>query len=310
MTDGAEWLAQRFEADRGRLKGVAYRMLGSLSEAEDTVQEAWLRLSRTDASGIANLGGWLTTVVSRVCLDVLRSRNSRGEQPLEEKALERGEHGEGASGPEQEALLADAVGLALLVVMDTLDPAERVAFVLHDMFDLPFEEIASILGRSAASTRQLASRARRRVRGGASAAGPALRGQRKVVDAFLAALRGGDFEGLLAVLDPDLIVRTDHAPPGAPSEVRGASVWAKGAMTFAHALRFAQPASVDGAPGLVWAPRGRLSRAVRLSIAKGRIVRIDVIADPERVGRLRIGLFQPASSENLIADRIRNSDQE
>jgi RNA polymerase sigma-70 factor, ECF subfamily len=291
MTDEAEWLAQRFEADRGRVRGVAYRMLGSLSEAEDAVQETWLRLSRTDANGIANLGGWLTTVVSRVCLDALRSRNSRGEQPLDEQALERREHGEGGSDPEQEALLADSVGLALLVVMDALNPAERVAFVLHDMFDLPFEEIALILGRSPVATRQLASRARRRVRGDAAAAGHALKGQRKVVDAFLAALRGGDFEGLLAVLDPDLVVRTDRAPAGAPLEVRGARTWAKGAMAFAQALQFAQPAFVDGALGLVWAPRGRLVRAVRLSIAKGRIVRIDVVADSERVGHLRIGVL-------------------
>ena len=223
-----EYLAERFEEHRTHLRAVAYRMLGSLSEVDDAVQEAWLRLSRADTEGIDNLGGWLTTVVARVCLDMLRSRQSRREEPFTPDAPEPVATGTSGSSPEQEALLADSVGLALLVVLDRLTPAERLAFVLHDMFAVPFEEIAPIVGRSAEATRQLASRARRRVRGG-GAPDPDLVRQREVVDAFIAALRAGDFEGLLAVLDPDLVVRADMPVPGAPSEIRGAAVWAKGA---------------------------------------------------------------------------------
>src|SRR5918993_557045 len=238
MDEHDDWLVQRFEENRTHLRAVAYRMLGSHSEADDAVQEAWLRLSRSDTSGIENLGGWLTTVVGRVCLNMLRSRRSRREEPLGEPQV--GVHvpdpivsrADGLD-PEHEALLADTVGLALLVVFETLAPAERLAFVLHDMFAVPFDEIAPIVGRSTIATRQLASRARRRVRGGTAAPAPDLPRQRQVVDAFLSALRGGDFEGLLAVLDPDLLVRADIAvASGAPSEIRGAAVYAKQAVAF------------------------------------------------------------------------------
>jgi RNA polymerase sigma-70 factor (ECF subfamily) len=288
MTE-SDWLAQRFEENRSRLRAVAYRMLGSSSEAEDAVQEAWIRLSRSDADAIENLGGWLTTVVGRVCLDMLRSRSSRREEPLES-------HGDAAANdgvvdPEHEAVLADSIGLAMLVVLDTLTPAERVAFVLHDMFAVPFEEIAPIIGRSATAARQLASRARRRVRGGAAAPEPDLVRQRAVVEAFLAALRCGDFEGLLVVLDPDLVVRTDLAvASGAPAEIRGASVWAKQAVAFGHLARLTRPALVNGAIGVVMAPRGRLVRALRFTIANGTITEIEVIGDPARLGELDVSI--------------------
>jgi len=228
-----DYLAERFEENRTHLRAVASRMLGSSSEVDDAVQEAWLRLSRADTAGIDNLGGWLTTVVARVCLDILRSRKSRREQSFTADVPEPVATGKSGSNPEHEALLADSVGLALLVVLDRLTPAERLAFVLHDMFAVPFEEIAPIVGRSAEATRQLASRARRRVRGSAAAPESDLVRQREVIDAFLAALRGGDFEGLLGVLDPDLVVRADAAvTSGAPTEVRGAAVWAKQAVAF------------------------------------------------------------------------------
>jgi RNA polymerase sigma-70 factor (ECF subfamily) len=285
-----DYLADRFEEHRTHLRAVAYRMLGSLSEVDDAVQEAWLRLSRAGATGIDNLGGWLTTVVARVCLDMLRSRQSRREEPFTPHAPEPVATDTRGSNPEQEALLADSVGLALLVVLDKLTPAERLAFVLHDMFAMPFEEIAPIVGRSVEATRQLASRARRRVRGGAAAPDPDLVRQREVVDAFLAALRGGDFEGLLAVLDPDLVVRTDMVPSGAAAEVRGATVWAKGAVAFGHMAKVVQPALVNGAIGLVMAPRGRLSRAVTFTIANGRITEIEVIGDPARLGELDVSI--------------------
>jgi RNA polymerase sigma factor (sigma-70 family) len=281
-----EYLATRFEEHRTHLRAVAYRMLGSLSEVDDAVQEAWLRLSRADATSIDNLGGWLTTVVARVCLDMLRSRTSRREQSFAPDAPEPVATGSGGSSPEQEALLADSVGLALLVVLDRLAPAERLAFVLHDMFAMPFEEIAPIVGRSPEATRQLASRARRRVRGG-TAPDPDLVQQREVVEAFIAALRAGDFEGLLAVLDPDLVVRADMAvTPGAPTEVRGAAVWAKGAVTYGHMARLTQLALVNGAIGVVVAPRGRLSRALTFEIANGKITEIEVIGNPARLGEL------------------------
>jgi RNA polymerase sigma-70 factor, ECF subfamily len=286
-----EYLAERFEEHRTHLRGVAYRMLGSLSEVDDAIQEAWLRLSRADATGIDNLGGWLTTVVARVCLDMLRSRQSRREEPFTSDAPEPVATGTSGSSPEHEALLADSVGLALLVVLDRLTPAERLAFVLHDMFAVPFEEIAPIVGRSAEAARQLASRARRRVRGGAAAPDPDLVRQREVVDAFLAALRGGDFEGLLAVLDPDLVVRTDLAvPSGAPAEVRGATVWAKQAVAFGHLARLVRPALVNGAIGVVMAPRGRLSRALTFKIANDKITEIEVIGDPGRLGELDVSI--------------------
>ena len=285
------YLAEQFEENRAHLRSVAYRMLGSVSEVDDAVQEAWLRLNRAETSGIANLGGWLTTVVARVCLDMLRSRKSRREEPFTPHAPEPVATGTSGSSPEHEALLADSVGLALLVVLDRLTPAERLAFVLHDMFALPFEEIAPIVGRSTTATRQLASRARRRVRGGAAAPDPDLIRQREVVGAFLAALRGGDFEGLLAVLDPDLVVRADvPAPSGAPVEIRGAAAWAKQAIAFGQLARLARLALVNGAVGIVMAPQGRLFRVVRLTIANGKITQIEVIGDRARLGALDLSI--------------------
>jgi len=287
MNEG-EWLATQFEENRPHLRAVAYRMLGSSSEADDAVQESWLRLSRSDPSGVENLRGWLTTVVARVCLDMLRSRQSRREELLGEHVPALIASRQGGTDPEQEALLADSVGLALLIVLETLAPAERVAFVLHEMFAVPFDEIAPIVGRSPAAARQLASRARRRVHGRAAVSAADRARQREVVDAFLASLRRGDFEGLVAVLDPDAVVRVDKAGarPGAPREVRGARNWAKGAIAFSGAARFAQPALVDGEVGLVVAPRGRLFRVLKFTITRGRIAEIDVIADPARLLRL------------------------
>jgi len=287
-----DYLAERFEENRTHLRAVAYRMLGSSSEVDDAVQEAWLRLSRADTAGIDNLGGWLTTVVARVCLDMLRSRKSRREESLTADVPEPVATGKSGSNPEHEALLADSVGLALLVVLDRLTPAERLAFVLHDMFAVPFEEIAPIVGRSAEATRQLASRARRRVRSGAAPESDLVR-QREVVDAFLAALRGGDFEGLLAVLDPDLVVRADAAvTSGAPTEVRGAAVWAKQAVAFGQLARLVRPALVNGSIGVVMAPRGRLVRALTFKIANGKITEIEVIGDPARLGELDLSIVE------------------
>jgi len=287
-----EWIAERFEAHRTHLRGVAYRMLGSLTEADDAVQEAWLRLSRSDTSGVDNLGGWLTTVVARVCLDMLRSRKSRREESLDELVPEPVSR-EGGLDPEQEALLAESVGLALLVVLEALAPAERVAFVLHDMFAVPFEEIGPIVGRSPAAARQLASRARRRVQGAGTDPEADLTQQREIIDAFLAAMRGGDVEALVAVLDPEFVIRADSAavPPGAPREVRGARNWAKQALAFSQGVRFAQPALVNGAVGVVVAPRGRLFRVLRFTITSGKIVQIDVVADPERLRELELAVL-------------------
>jgi RNA polymerase sigma-70 factor (ECF subfamily) len=267
-------------------------MLGSMSEAEDAVQEAWLRLSRSDSSEVENLGGWLTTVVSRVCLDMLRSRKSRREEAFDVHVPEPiARAGEGAD-PEREAVLADSVGLALLVVLDTLDPAERIAFVLHDMFAVSFDEIAAIVGRSPAAARQLASRARRRVQGSSAVPDADLEGQREVIDAFLAALRGGDVEALLSVLDPDVVVRADGAVArGGPSEIRGARVWARQAVMFSQGARFARPALVNGTVGVVFAPRGRLVRVVRVTIAGGKIAQIDVIGDPDRLRELELAVL-------------------
>lgn len=295
MTDRDE-LAERFEEHRGHLRSVAYRMLGSLSEADDAVQEGWLRLNRSGAAGVDNLGGWLTTVVARVCLDMLRSRKSRREEALTPEGPEPVASGSSGSSPEQEALLADSVGLALLVVLDRLAPAERLAFVLHDMFGVPFEEIAPIVGRSVEATRQLASRARRRVRGG-EAEPSGLVKQRQVIEAFLAALRAGDLQGLLAVLDPDLVVRADM--PGAPGEIRGAATWAKGAAAFGHLARLVHPALVDGGVGLVMAPRGRLVRALRFTFADGRISGIEIISDPARLRELDLSMLDPGSDLGL-----------
>ncbi len=260
-------------------------MLGSPSEADDAVQEAWLRLSRADASSVENLGGWLTTVVARVCLDMLRSRKSRREEPLGAHTPEPIVSREDGIDPEHEALLADSVGLALLVVLETLAPAERVAFVLHDMFAVPFDEIAPIVGRSPAAARQLASRARRRVQGAAKVSDADLTRQRAVVDAFLAASRGGDFDALLALLDPDVVLRADRAAVrlGASREVRGAAALAD---TFSGRARVAQPALVNGAVGIVWAPSGRARVVFNLTITRGKIVEINLIADPKRLRQL------------------------
>jgi RNA polymerase sigma-70 factor (ECF subfamily) len=283
--DEHEWLAERFEENRKHLRAVAYRMLGSLTEADDAVQESWLRLSRSGASGVENLGGWLTTVVARVCLDMLRSRKSRREEPLEVQAHEPIVSGENGIDPEHEALLADSVGLAMLVVLEKLAPAERVAFVLHDMFAVPFDEIAPIVRRSPTATRQLASRARRRVQGGAMVDGTDLDRQREIVDAFLAASRGGDFAALLALLDPEVVLRADRAAveAGAPKQVRGA---ADVAGTFAGRARVARPALVNGVPGAVWAQGGRPRVVFGFTFRGGKIVEIDLLADPERLERL------------------------
>jgi RNA polymerase sigma-70 factor (ECF subfamily) len=284
-----ELLAERFEAHRTNLKAVAYRMLGSLSEADDAVQEAWLRLSRTGASGVENLGGWLTTVVARVCLNMLQSRKSRREEPLgvhmPDPLVSRAD----GVDPEHEVLLADSIGLALLVVLEALAPAERVAFVLHDVFAVPFEEIAPIVDRSPTAARQLASRARRRVQGAAAVPDADLTSQRAVVDAFLAAARGGDFEALLAVLDPDVVLRSDGgvARPGASVVVHGARAVAEGARSISRLALLAQPALVNGAAGIVsWAPDGRPFSVMGFTIAHGKIVEIDVLADPTRLNQL------------------------
>lgn len=291
-------LAAQFEKNRSHLRAVAYRMLGSLTEADDAVQEAWLKLSRSDATTVENLGGWLTTVVARVCLDMLRARKSRHEESLEEQIaappsgpaiISRG------LDPEQETLLAESVGLALLVVLDTLAPAERITFVLHDLFAVPFEEIATIVGRSPAAARQLASRARRRVQGAGTASGAELTGQRKVVDAFLAALRAGDFQALVAVLDPNVAIHADAIaqPAEAMREIHGAENWAKGAITAARGARAAQPALIDGAIGLVVAPKGRLFRVLRFTFANGKIAEVEVIGDPERLRQLDFAILAP-----------------
>jgi RNA polymerase sigma-70 factor, ECF subfamily len=285
-------LTQPFEESRNHLRGVAYRMLGSLTEADDAVQEAWIRLSRSDVSGVANLKGWLTTVVARVCLDMLRARKARREESLDTSAPEPAAPSRRPSDPEQEAVLADSVGLALLVVLDTLNPPERLAFVMHDMFGLSFEEIAPIVGRSPDAARQLASRARRRVRGASPPHDAAITQQREVVDAFLAALRGGDFEGLLAVLDPDVVVRTDIPTPGIPGEVRGARAWAAGAIVAARGARVARPALVNGAVGVVVAPQGRLFRVLQFTFRNGKIAQVDVIGHPARLGELDLAVLE------------------
>jgi RNA polymerase sigma factor (sigma-70 family) len=286
--DENQGLAGRFEEQRAHLRAVAYRMLGSLSEADDAVQEAWLRLSRTDVSGVENLGGWLTTVVARVCLDMLRSRKARREDALDAEPTAADPARGRTPDPEQEVLLADAIGLALLVVLQTLAPAERVAFVLHDMFDLPFEEIAPIVGRSSAAARQLASRARRRVRGASKVSAAELAQQRQVVDAFLSALRGGDFEALVAVLDPDVVVRADMVPPGAPAEIRGALTWARQATAFAHMAKTVRAALVDGAVGAVLAPGGRLRRVLSFTFKDGKITEVRITSDPSRLREIEV----------------------
>lgn len=290
--DKNKWLAEKFEENRGRMRAVAYRMLGSLNEADDAVQEAWIRLSRSGEDNIENLGGWLTTVVSRVCLDMLRSRKSRGEEPIDEQVSAPLATGGPASDPEQEALLADSVGLALLVVLGRLNPAERVAFVLHDMFAVPFEEIGPIVGRTPSAARQLASRARRRVQGAPTAQAGNITEQLRVADAFLAALRAGDIEGLISVLDPGVVVHVGEGAgrPGAPREIRGAQNWARGAVAFAAVARSLQPALVNGSVGLVWAPQGRLMRALTFTLKGGRIAEAEIIADPARLRELDLAV--------------------
>jgi RNA polymerase sigma factor (sigma-70 family) len=288
-----EWLAKRFEENRAHLRAVGYRMLGSLSEADEAVQEAWLRLSRSDTSGIENLGGWLTTVVGRVCLDMLRSRKSRREEPLGARLPEPIISREDGIDPEHEALVADSVGLALLVVLETLAPAERLAFVLHDMFAVPFEEIAPIVGRSPTAARQLASRARRRVQGAATSADAGLACQREAVDAFLAASREGDFEALLAVLDPDVVLRIDGGAvrAGLSREVRGVRAVAEQTLTFSRLSPFVRPALVNGAAGVVVAPRGRPFAVMGFTVRRGKIVEIDVLADPARLRQLDLAVL-------------------
>jgi RNA polymerase sigma factor (sigma-70 family) len=286
-------LAARFETHRGHLRAVAYRMLGSLSEADDAVQEAWLRLSRADTSGIENLGGWLTRVVGRVCLDMLRARTARREEPLDLQPPGAVADGRGRRDPEQEALLAEEVGLALLVVLDRLPPAERVAFVLHDLFAVPFNEIAAIVERSAAATKKLASRARHRVQRTAPSPDTDPTRQRQVADAFLAATRGGDIEALLAVLDPDVVRRADRAAlPAGPAELHGAQAVAEETRVFSRRARFARLARVDGTVGIVVAPRGRLSLAIGLTIKDDKIAEIDVIADPPRLHQLDLAVLK------------------
>ncbi len=288
--DEHDVLAERFEANRGHLRAVAYRMLGSLNEADDAVQEAWLRLSRTDTSDVANLRGWLTTVVGRVCLDMLRSRTSRREEPLEAYVPDPIVGPATGSDPEQQAVLADSVGLALLVVLETLAPAERLAFVLHDMFAIPFDEIGPIVDRSPDAAKMLASRARQRIRGAPTAPEGDLSRQREVVNAFLAASRTGDFAALVAVLDPDVTLRADIGvlPSTTPRLVRGAQAVAKQALMFARFSREgdSRPALVNGSIGLVTAPGGVVSAVMGLTIVDGRIVEIDILADPERLARL------------------------
>ncbi|HEX4308785.1 MAG TPA: sigma-70 family RNA polymerase sigma factor [Acidobacteriaceae bacterium] len=289
-----QWLAEQFEENRGHLRGVAYRMLGSASDAEDAVQESWLRLSRNGADGIANLGGWLTTVVARVCLDMLRSRNSRREDPLESPVgAPPVAHPQAKMDPETEALMADSVGLALLVVLDRLDPAERLAFVLHDLFDLPFEQIGEIVGRSSAAARQLASRARRRVRGAEADPGEVVTRQRRVADRFITALRAGDVPGLVALLDPGFTVVADKTAmqAGLPQEVHGAEAWAKQAVQAAKGARYATTALVDGSVGIVIAPKARLFRVLRLTMVGDAITAMEVIGDRDRLRQLDLAAW-------------------
>jgi RNA polymerase sigma factor (sigma-70 family) len=284
--DEREYLTQQFEAQRGQLRAVAYRMLGSMSEADDALQESWIRITRADASEVENLGGWLTTIVSRVCLDMLRSRKARREEPLGPHVPDPIVSREDEVDPEHEALLADSVGLALQVVLDTLTPAERLAFVLHDMFAVPFDDIAPIVDRSPAAARQLASRARRRVRGGAPAPDVDLARQREVVDAFMAAARDGDFDALLEVLDPDVVLRVDQGATRPGVSIKGAAAVVNQARRFAGGARFARPALVNGAAGLVVAPAGRPVALAGFTVANGKVVEIDVLADRARLREL------------------------
>ena len=289
-TDEHKWLAEQFEANRPHLETVAYRMLGSLSEAEDAVQESWLRLSRVDTGTINNLGGWLTTVVARVCLDMLRSRKSRREESLDLETSEPLVSPEDGSDPEHEAVMADSVGLALLVVLETLTPAERIAFVLHDLFAVPFEEIAPIVGRSATAARQLASRARRRVQKKPASSGSDLSRQREVVAAFLSASRNGDFKALLSLLDENVVLRADRAAveTGAEKELQGATAVAD---TFSGRAKAARLALVDGAVGAVWAQGGQPRVVFSFTLRQGKIALIELLADPARLREMDLEIL-------------------
>ncbi|MCZ4102755.1 RNA polymerase sigma factor SigJ [Streptomyces sp. H39-C1] len=285
-----EFLAERFEAHRTHLRAVAYRMLGSLSEADDAVQDAWLRASRAGTDGVENLGGWLTTIVARVSLDTLRSRTTRREDPLDVHVPDPVISSAEGLDPEHEVLLADSVGLALLVVLETLPPAERLAFVLHDMFAVPFDDIAPIVDRSPAATRQLASRARRRVQGAAPAPDADLSRQREVVDAFMTAARGGDFDALVAVLHPDVLMRADIGTASEAGKVsrllRGAREVAQQAVTFAAYAPYARTALINGAPGIVTVPDGQLFSVMGFNVANGKVTEINLLADPDRLAKL------------------------
>jgi RNA polymerase sigma factor (sigma-70 family) len=286
--DEREWLTEQFEEHRSRLRSVAYRMLGSVSEAEDAVQDAWLRLSRADTGNVENMGAWLTTVVARVCLNTLRSRERRREDPLDVRVPDPIISPESGADPEHQAVLADSVGLALLVVLETLSPAERLAFVLHDMFAVPFEEIAPMIERSPAAARQLASRARRRVQGQAPAPDPDLTRQRDVVNAFFAAAHDGDFQALVAVLDPEVVLRSDGGVTRARQTVviTGAQSVAGQALTFSRLSPFARPVLINGAAGVVVAVHGRPLSVMAFTVTGGKIASIEVLSDPERLHQL------------------------
>ncbi|TYB63342.1 sigma-70 family RNA polymerase sigma factor [Nonomuraea sp. PA05] len=285
-----EFLTSLFEAQRGQLRAVAYRMLGSVSEADDAVQEAWLRLNRADTGDVRNMGGWLTTVVSRVCLNMLRSREHRREDPLEERMPEPVVSSADGADPEQEALLADSVGLALLVVLQQLEPTERLAFVLHDMFAVPFDDIAPIIDRTSAATRQLASRARRRVRGAAPAPDPDVSRQREVVNAFMTAARDGDFDTLVSLLHPDVVLRTDVGPSAARgwNELRGALTVGQQALMFRRMAPYAHPVLVNGVAGAIVVLDGRTTAVGSFTIADGKIVTMEILGDPARLTGLDV----------------------
>jgi RNA polymerase sigma factor (sigma-70 family) len=281
-----DFLAERFEEHRSHLKAVAYRMLGSLAEADDAVQEAWLRVTRSDTSAVDNLGGWLTTIVARICLNVLRSRNQRREESLDVHVPDPILASADTPDPEHEAVLADSVGLALLVVLETLSPAERLAFVLHDMFSMSFDEIASVLDRSETATRQLASRARRRVRGARPEPDADVGAQRAVVDAFLAAARGGDLETLVSLLAPDVVVRSDGGTLRPSTVLHGREAVAQGAMAFARVAELARPVLVNGAAGAAAFKGGQLVSVAAFTVSGGKITALDILIDPERIARL------------------------